>query len=234
MVDESAPSGVLERLRSARRTDLIFTLIMSVAAVGTAWAGFQSAAWNNLQTHTYAEASQLQLEAGRKASEANSLRAIDVVSFAEWISAVNAEAIAGTAARPEDGWRPVPGAAATFVYERFRYEFRSAFDAWLALEPLTSSNAPPTPFTMAEYRLASQEEADSLAVEAEHHEADAQEAGAVAGNYVLSGVLLALVIFFAALGNKMDAGASRDIMLGLSGVTLLASIVVLATYPVRF
>ena len=43
---------------------------------------------------------------------------------------------------------------ADFYAERFRGEFKPAFDAWLATKPLANPDAPPSPFEMAEYRVA--------------------------------------------------------------------------------
>jgi hypothetical protein len=42
-------------------------------------------------------------------------------------------------------------AVETFLAERFRPEMKPAVEAWLKLDPLNNSAAPPSPFRMAEY-----------------------------------------------------------------------------------
>ena len=37
---------------------------------------------------------------------------------------------------------------AAFYVDRFRDEFRPAYDAWIATDPFTNPAAPPTPFAM--------------------------------------------------------------------------------------
>lgn len=56
---------------------------------------------------------------------------------------------------------------ADFYVDRFRPEFKAAFDAWIALDPLDTAGAPPTPFAMDEYSLAANEEAARLDAESE-------------------------------------------------------------------
>lgn len=214
------------------QTELIFTIILALAAVGTAWAAFQSAKWSGLQAISFAEAAAARTESAKKADEADNLRALDVISFAEWLAAVNQETGADPAAYTSV-WAPEEGTASAFYYERFRDEFRSAFDAWLALRPLSNPDAPSTPFVMPEYQLASQAEAAVLVAVAEQRALDALENNQRSDNYVLLGVLFAMVLFFVALGGKTEGSKSRIVLLVLSVVTLLGCLAVMATFPVR-
>jgi hypothetical protein len=50
--------------------------------------------------------------------------------------------------------------------ERFRPEFRPAFEAWLATDPFNNPNAPPGPLYMPEYTVKEEEEAKTLEAEA--------------------------------------------------------------------
>jgi len=214
------------------QTELIFTIILAMAAVGTAWAAFQSAKWSGLQAISFAEASVARTESAKMANEANNLRSLDVIAFSEWLAAVNQETGADPAAYTEM-WTPQEGTASAFYYTRFRDEFKTAFDAWLALRPLNDPDAPSTPFVMPEYQLAAQTEAAELVAVAEQKAADALENNQRSDNYVLLGVLFAMVLFFVALGGKTEGGTSRLVLLVLSGITLVACLGVMATFPVR-
>lgn len=226
--DTPAGRGRLSRTQ----TELIFTIILALAAVGTAWAAFQSAKWSGLQAISFANASVARTESTKLINEAQTLLTVDLISFTEWLDAVNQETGADPEAYPE-GWQRVEGTASAFYYDRLRSEFRVALDAWLEKRPLTDPAAPSTPFVMDEYVLAAETEADNLVAEAERHAAEALASNQRSDNYVLLGVLFAMVLFFVALGGKTEGVKSRLILLVLGVVTLLACLLVMATFPVR-
>jgi hypothetical protein len=60
---------------------------------------------------------------------------------------------------------------------RFRPEFRVAFDAWMATDPLRNPRAAPGPTYMPQYRLADQAKAEALDREAEEASAAGDHAG---------------------------------------------------------
>jgi hypothetical protein len=229
---ESGPPADRAEHRAAA-IELVFTVILALAAVGTAWAGFQSAKWSGVQANSYADASAARIESSRLSSEATQLRTVDVITFTEWLNALNAEILADPSARPGQGYEPQPGTVSGFLYGRFRDEFQPAVEAWVALRPLVNAEAPKTPFQMAEYRLASEAEAGQWQEQAEAKAAAARAANQRADNYVLLSVMFALVLFFVALGGKARAWRSRGLLLVLSLVTLLVAIGVLVTFPVE-
>jgi hypothetical protein len=230
---EAAPAGPDRTARRAAAIELVFTMILALAAVGTAWAGFQSAKWSGVQANSYAEASAARIESSRLSTEASQVRTVDVITFTEWLNALNAEILADPSVRPDQGYEPTPGTVSGFLYERFRDEFRPAVEAWVALRPLVNPDAPKTPFQMAEYQLASEAEAGQLLDRAERRAADARAANQRSDNYVLLSVMFALVLFFVALGGKARAWRSRGLLLGLSLVTLVAAIGILVTFPIE-
>ena len=218
--------------RRSDRLEMLFTLIMALAAIGTAWSGFESSSWGSVQSRLTAQSSAKRIEANRKASEAGQLRTLDVITFTAWIGALNLETHADPSAFPAQGYVPRERTGSGFLYARFRSEFRPVFDAWLEQQPLRNPAAASTPFVMPEYRLAAQTQADALQEEAEQLTLKAQQASLHSGRYVLMGVLFALVLFFVAVGNKASSRRSRALLFGLSAVTLLASLTALATFPV--
>ena len=91
-----------------------------------------------------------------------------------------------------------------FYVERFRPEFKPAFDAWLATDPFVDSSAPPTPFAMPEYRVAAGEEAARLDKEAEASAATVATNIQRSSNYVLSVVLYTIVLLFAGMAGEIE------------------------------
>jgi hypothetical protein len=121
---------------------------------------------------------------------------------------------------------------ADFYEARFRPEFQPAFEAWQATDPLTSTDAPPTPFAMEEYQL--QARADSEALDAEA----AQTAAMVlvyiqtSANYVLGIVLFAVALFFAGMSAKLRGAGTRKALLLVGCLVFIGTAVWIATFPV--
>lgn len=215
-----------------RWLDLALAVVMALAAVGTAWAGFQSAKWSGVQANSYAQAGATRTEAGRAGTEAGQERIVDVVTFTSWLGALQQEIIDDPAAWPTDGYEPREGTLSGFLFTRFRDEFRPALDAWLATRPLVDPDAPATPFTMPEYRLAAEERAASLTEQAEELSSTARTANQRSDNYVLTAVVFALVLFFAGVAGRARGHRSQRLLFVLALVALLAGVGLLIGLPV--
>lgn len=191
-------------------------MLLVMAAVATSWSSYQANRWHGEQALAASRTSAIRIEAARAASRADSETQVDVATFIAWA----------------DADRQGEGKLAEFYLDRFRPEFKTAFDAWVATKPLTSSGAPPTPFAMPEYRVASRVEAERLDKAAE---AKAVEVGLDiqrASNYVLTVVLYAVVLFFAGMSTKFASPRLRRVMITLGYVVLIAAIAWVATFPV--
>ena len=116
--------------------------------------------------------------------------------------------------------------------DRFRDEFRPAFDAWTATAPLTNPDAPPTPFAMDEYRLESQQQADELDVRAEASAAEVRANIQRASNYVLTVVLYAVALFFAGMSTRVNAPRLRWVLTLAGCAVFLGTLGWIATFPV--
>jgi len=191
-------------------------VLLVMAAVATSWSSYQANRWHGEQALAASRTSAIRIEAARAASRADSETQVDVATFIAWA----------------DADRQGEGKLAEFYLDRFRPEFKTAFDAWVATKPLTSSGAPPTPFAMPEYRVASRVEAERLDKAAE---AKAVEVGLDiqrASNYVLTVVLYAVVLFFAGMSTKFASPRLCRVMITLGYVVLIAAIAWVATFPV--
>lgn len=196
--------------------EIVSTLLLAVAAVATAWSGYQATRWNGEQAKTAGKVNATRIDAASAASLANFQTQIDVVTFTQWVDAY---------AREET-------MLADFYFERFRPEFEPAVKAWLATRPIRNPDAPKTPFAMSEYQLAAREESERLDAEAEALSADVREYIQRASNYVLGVVLFAVSLFFAGMSTKLTAPRLRWATLTVGCLVFLGTFVWIVTSPV--
>ena len=119
-----------------------------------------------------------------------------------------------------------------FYTDRLRPEFRPAFDAWLATDPLTNPAAPPTPFAMEEYQLQARTEAERADAEAEVMAAAVRRNVQRSANYVLAVVMFAVALFFAGMSTKLKGEGARKALLLVGCVVFVGTAVWIATFPI--
>jgi hypothetical protein len=196
--------------------EIVATVLLSVAAVATAWSSYQAARWNGEQAKTASRTNAVRVEAARAQGLAEAQKQVDLATFIQWVdaSAHDDEELKG------------------FYEQRFRDEFKPAFQAWLELDPLVTPGAPPSPLAMPQYVLAAEEDAKDL---------DAQEAVLAATvrrniqrstNYMLGVVLFAVALFFAGISTKLQGRGSRTALLVVGTVVFLSTAAWIATSPI--
>ena len=204
---------------SASRTDrveLAAAVLLAVAAVTTAWSSYQASRWNGEQAKTAAAVNKTRIAAARADDLATSQTQVDIATFVQWV----------------DAYAKGENELASFYRERFRPEFKPAFEAWVATRPLRNPGAPPTPFAMSQYRLAAAAEAERLDAEAELLAADVRRSIQRSSNYVLGVVLCAVALFFAGISTKLASRKLRVAMVGLGWAVFLVAVAWIATSPV--
>jgi hypothetical protein len=194
-----------ESSRSERRLELLATVLLALATLGTAWAAYESRQWTGQQSQGYSRATANRITVNRESA------------FLQWVDA-----------RANGNTR-----LAEFYRARFRDEFAPAFSAWLATRPLTNPKAPETPFAMPQYRLAATAEADRLEANAAIESNRAKDANDRATNYMLAVVLFASALFFAGLSTKVASQSTRTLVLALGCVLFVSTVVFLVTLPIR-
>lgn len=201
--------------RRAARLELIATLLLAFATVATAWSAYQARVWTGEQAKLTSRATASRIAVNRDAGLANRSVEIDIATFVQWINA-----------RAQDDTR-----LADFYQARFRAEFRPAFDAWLATNPIETPSAPPTPFAMPEYRL--QADADVARGEAESAALSSQssEANARANRYMLAVVLFASSLFCAGIATRLASTRARMAILALGCTVFVVTLIWVATFP---
>jgi len=187
-----------------------------VAALGTSWSSYQATRWNGEQAAAAGRTNGVRIEAARAQGLAQNQTQIDVATFIAWA----------------DADRGGDDALAAFYVDRFRDEFRPAFDAWMATEPFTSPTAPSTPFAMDEYQVAARTEAAKLDAAAEASAAEVRLDIQRASNYVLTVVLYAVVLFFAGMSTRLQSRRLRWVMTLAGCAVLLGALAWIATFPV--
>ena len=200
-----------------RRLEFASALLLTLAAVATAWAAYQAREWTGEQAISTSQATAARIAANRASALANRQLQIDLAIFIQWLDA-----------RAEDR-----SDLADFYRARFRAEFKPAFTSWLATDPFGSGAAPQSPFVMSQYRLKADTRARRLEGVAAADAERAREANQHANNYMLAVVLLATSLFFAGLSIKLDSETAQRVILALGCLVFLAAVSWMATFPVQ-
>lgn len=201
---------------SDKRLELAATVLLSLAAVATAWSSYQATRWNGEQALAASRTNHIRVEAARAQAEGESQTQVDVATFIQWVDA-NAQG---------------DDELAEFYEERFRDEFQPAFAAWLATDPFEDPAAPPTPFVMDEYQVAAEEEAAELDDREVVSAAEVRRNVLRASDYVLAVVLFAVALFFAGMSTKLGTPRLRTAMLVVGYVVFLGTVAWIATFPI--
>jgi hypothetical protein len=196
--------------------ELVATVLLSVATVATAWSAYQANRWNGEATKATSRGNAARIESTRASGVVNRQVQIDVSLFTQFIDAF---------ARQETE-------LAEFYRARFRDEFKPAFEAWAATKPRTNPDAPLTPFELPQYRLAANEEAETLEATADEFAADARTNIQRSANYVLAVVLFASALFFAGMSTKLGTPRLRVVLLGLGCALFLGALAWIASSPI--
>jgi hypothetical protein len=202
--------------RTERILELCAVLLLSLTTLATAWSGYQAARWSGEQSQLYARASATRIKAQQASTAAGQRRIDDQLYFNGWLDAREAG----------------DQALATIYRNRFRPEFRPAFNAWIAQHPFTNAHAIPGPLYMPQYRLAETTQAAALDKRADELYQEGTDAKSHDDSYILSTVFFAAVLFFAGISLRLDWRPLRMIVLGLAAVMLLTGAAFVLTLPV--
>lgn len=206
-----------ERSRGEQILQITEAILLAIVAVATAWSGYQAAKWSGRQSELYGVASRQRVQADLIGTRGGQQVLYDTTTFNSWLQATTS------------GDRT----AAEIFRRRFRPEYRPAFVAWLGTHPFTNPKAPPGPIFMPQYHNALLEEADTMNEQA----SAAFEQGTIArergDDYVRITVLLASVLFLAAIAQRFEVIRVRIGLLAVAGVLLVIGLVTLIAYPHR-
>ena len=198
-------SSRVEEAPATRRwrevVEVLEVLALALAAVATAWSGYQAARGDGHQSVLYAESSRARFQADAAATLGGQQLAADASMFTAWLQAHDA------------GDRQLEAA----LVRRFTPEYRGAFEAWLRTEPLTDPAAPPGPGYMPQYRNPQLEQAERLNAQASDAFEEGTAARETADRYVRVTVLFALVLFLVSVAQRFR---TRGVRIGANAVAV--------------
>jgi hypothetical protein len=209
-------SGSAAPARFEKSIEIVATILLACATVGSAWSAYQAKRWGGVQMFRMTAANGARSEAVRLSNKASQLTTIDVSMFLQYASAVSSH----------------QQQLADFILQRFRPEMKVAVDAWLDTHPLKNPASPPSPFAMKEYSLNTLWEADQMNQMALLKLNDAKAANTRADDYVLLTVLFASALFFGGIGTKMQVRGLRIVLLSLGIVVFVVTAVALILMPI--
>jgi hypothetical protein len=203
---------------SDRRHELVAiaeALLLAIVAIATAWSGYQAAKWDALSAKQYGMSSSTIVLSQEKATLAGQEHLYDTTTFNGWMFAKtnNNEALQ------------------SFYVRRFRPEYRTAFEAWIKLDPFHNPDAPAGPSYMPEYKDANAEEARQLMQKAKTYFEQGVDTRETGDQYVKVTVFLATVLLLTALSQRFKLLGPRIAVVGIALLLLIMSTVLLVQLP---
>ncbi len=192
------------------------TVVLALATIATAWGGYQAARWNSATGSSYSQENTLFQASNRAEMRADTDLQIDVAVFLEWIDAT---------AEKNDR-------LATFYEDRFREEFKPAFEEWIASRPLENPDAANTPFRLESYSLANAVEAERLRAASAEAGRTARSNSQIADNYVFVTVLFATTLFFAGVASNVASRRRAAVMLAFGVIVFGSTVAWVSTFPI--
>jgi hypothetical protein len=196
--------------------DSVLVALLAIASLAAAWSAYQANLWGGEQSANYAQASARRIESTRQSTLAQTLTIIDVTTFTNYV----------------DAYAQGNTKLADFYVARFRPDFRPAFDAWIATDPLNNPDAPSSPFVMTEYALPQVQQANALESDSESLFQQGQHDNDIGDEYVLNTVFLAIVLFFAGIAPRVTWPPARFTLIAMALVMLVIGLIQIATLPI--
>jgi hypothetical protein len=201
--------------RHSRIIQISEAVLLSIVTITAAWAGYSAARWGTASRVDIARSSTLRNLATRDDLTAISLRNFDASTFNAWFTAY-------TLNSPQKE---------AIAIRRFRPQFRVAFNAWMATDPLHNPHAPPGPTYMPQYKLAAQAQATALDNEADAKFNQGTEDGVTGDQYVQITVFLAAVLFLVGIGSSFRLHGVRYALITFGSVLLIVAVVLILRQP---
>ena len=210
--ERDEPTGTGRHWRAAQIGEAVLLSLVTIAA---AWSGYAAAKWGTESRNEIARAATLRNLATRADLAALTTRNFDSSTFNAWY-------IAFTLNSPEKE---------AIAERRFRPEFRVAFDAWMATDPIHNPHAAPGPTYMPQYKLADQARANALDNSAVAASDAGDRAGRIGDDYVRITVFLAAVLFLVGIGSSFKLYTIRYALIVLGAMLLVLATVFILRQP---
>lgn len=203
--------------KAVKRLEIFAAILLSIAALGTSWSGYQAARWSGVQATNYSLANAKRVESNQASTAAGQQQGIDVQLFTQWLNAY-----ATNNAKLEQFYR-----------NRFRPEFLPAFEVWLGSDPLDNVKAASSPFALPQYKLSANAQALQAETEAVRIFQDGQAANQQSDDYILNTVTFSMVLFLVSIAGVTRSIAARRVLLGVAALMCVAGIYHLFEFPIN-
>lgn len=210
-----APRGRNEHHRSHRVLEVVEVFLLAVVAISTAWSGFQAAKWDGEQSRLYGVATDARFTSEELDSLATSELIADGSLLTAWLQAHDA------------GDQELKD----LLEKRMTPEYKVAFDAWLQTDPFEDPAAPKGPAKMPEYRNPFREQAKKVNARAQAAFHEGTESRKHGEDYIRNTVLLAMVLFLAAIAQRFKDPLLRGVLNGIALVVMIAALLSLLNLP---
>lgn len=203
--------------RSRQRIEFLSAVLLALTTVATAWSAYQSSRWGG-----EAHAHQLNtIEAIVKTAKFTTLAeqkmGLHTTLFGQWVGAVGAND------------KPL----AEYLVNHFPEPLRTATTAWQLKNPSSDAAVPSTPFSMPEYVLSENAEAQRWEDVSIAESKAAEAAGDTSDRYLLFTVIFASVLFFGGISGKFGWQAMDVTVLVLGALALLVGLSIMFLLPVQ-
>ena len=207
-----------DKNRKLDRIDLAYATILGLTVLLSAWCGYQHELWGSALTFELKQANTAHREFTTAELKERQSIVIDVIAFNGYLDAVSNH----------------DQKLSDYYKNSFRPEMKTAFDAWIKIDPFNNTGAKATPFEMPEYPLASDsEKVNSLLQLADEKSQNADRMSAIASNYVFFTTIYASVSFLEGIGRVFASKKIQIIFLLMGAVAFSAtSIVLFLTMPI--
>jgi hypothetical protein len=211
----TAEGAEAQETRRIEIVEIVEAILLGVVAIATAWGGYQAARWDGRQAELYGESSTVRNEADQALTLGGQQRLLDITTFNTWIEARS------------EGRNDL----AALYERRFSPEFKTAFDAWIALDPFSNPDAPPGPSFMPEYANPLLEEGAELNDASDRLFDEGTTSRHHADEYIRTTVVLATVLFLLALSQRFRVRQVRFGVLVVAIGLMTYGLLSILTFP---
>ena len=203
--------------RKSRRLDLMSTILLSLAAVLSAFSAYQGSRWYSEMNLELAESGTLRDVAAKDDRNANRHILGDMMLFLEWANA----------------YRNNDSSLMLVMEDRFSEPLKKAFASWTRLEKKGAAGLLPagTPFGMKEYQLELQKESQKLVEESNTKFTAAKHAAQIGDDFIFSLVIFSLSLFFGAVCTKIGAPLYQIVLFWIGGFIAILGMTIIFQLP---
>ena len=204
-----------ERKRRRGILEVVEIFFLAIVAIATAWSGYQAAKWDGRQAFLYGSAASERFEADAASTHGGQQWVANATMLTAWLQARSAGDLE----------------LEKLIIRRFTPDYRTAFEAWLVLDPFHDDSAPPGPGFMPQYKSPGLEEATRRNAHAAAIFAEGTEARETADKYVRDTVLFASILFVIAIAQRFKVRKVRISANVLAFVLLVYTLLGMSSRP---